>query len=58
LTPRFQIGEGRLAEGANIAVLDSDVESDSASVNEALRALAQIIQACSGKRSPMHVKYT
>ena len=50
----------RLAEGANIAVLDSDVASifpDSASVNEALRALGQIIQASSSKRSTKRVKH-
>lgn len=51
----------RLAKGANIAVLDSDVASvfpDSAAVNEALRALAQIIQSSSGKRSSRRVKHT
>lgn len=45
----------RLAEGANIVVLDSDVASvfpDSASVNEALRALASIILARSD--TPVH----
>ncbi len=67
LKPEYDFSHGvrgkyvsRLAEGANIAVLDSDVASifpDSASVNEALRALAQIIHARSGKRSPKRVKH-
>lgn len=68
LKPEYDFSDGirgkyvsRLAEGANIAVLDSDVASvfpDSASVNEALRALAQIIQSSSSKRSPRRVKHT
>lgn len=67
LKPEYDFSHGvrgkyvsRLAEGANIAVLDSDVASifpDSASVNEALRALAQIIQASSGKHSTKRVKH-
>lgn len=67
LKPEYDFSHGirgkyvsRLAEGANIAVLDSDVAlvfPDSASVNEALRALAQIIKASSGKRSPRRVKH-
>jgi len=67
LKPEYDFSHGvrgkyvsRLAEGTNIAVLDSDVASifpDSASVNEALRALGQIIQASSGKRSPKRVKH-
>jgi hypothetical protein len=51
----------RLAKGANVAVLDSDVASifpDSASVNDALRALAQIIQARSAKGPSRRVKHT
>jgi hypothetical protein len=51
----------RLAKGTNIAVLDSDVASifpDSAAVNEALRALAQIIHACSEKGALRRVKHT
>jgi hypothetical protein len=38
----------RLAKGSNVVVLDQDVASifpDSAAVNEALRALATVIQA-------------
>ncbi len=68
LKPEYDFSQGirgkyvsRLAEGANVVVLDSDVASifpDSASVNEALRALARIIQARSGKRAPRHVKHT
>ena len=68
LKPEYDFSNGvrgkyvsRLAKGANIAVLDSDVASifpDSASVNEALRALAQIIQSNTGKRSPRRVKHT
>lgn len=68
LKPEYDFSHGtrgkyisRLAEGANIAILDSDVASvlpDSVAVNEALRALAQIIQSSSGKRSPRRVKHT
>ncbi len=42
----------RFAQGSNVVVLDPDVAevfSDSASVNQALRALAQIIHNQSGK---------
>jgi hypothetical protein len=68
LKPEYDFSNGikgkyvsRLAKGANIAVLDSDVASifpDSASVNEALRALAQIIHARSEKGTPRRVKHT
>ncbi len=68
LKPEYDFSNGvkgkyvsRLSKGANIAVLDSDVASifpDSASVNEALRALAQIIQSNSGKRTSRRVKHT
>lgn len=68
LKPEYDFSNGirgkyvsRLSKGANIAVLDSDVASifpDSASVNEALRALAQIIQSNSGKRASRRVKHT
>jgi hypothetical protein len=68
LNPEYDFSKGirgkyvsRLAKGANIAVLDSDVASvfpDSASVNDALRALAQIIQARSEKVSGRRVKHT
>jgi len=45
----------RFAEGANVVVLDPDVAevfTDSASVNQALRALAAIIQHQSEKVHP------
>lgn len=68
LKPEYDFSQGtrgkyvsRLAEGANIVVLDSDVASvfpDSASVNDALRALAQIIQSSSGKRPSRRAKHT
>ncbi|MDP2804814.1 MAG: hypothetical protein Q8O24_02615 [Gallionellaceae bacterium] len=68
LKPEYDFSNGvkgkyvsRLAKGANVAVLDSDVASifpDSASVNDALRALAQIIQARSPKGSSRQVKHT
>ena len=68
LKPEYDFSQGvrgkyvsRLAEGANVVVLDSDVASvfpDSASVNEALRALVQIIQARSRKSAPRRVKHT
>lgn len=68
LKPEYDFSQGvrgkyvsRLHEGANVVVLDSDVASifpDSASVNEALRALAQIIQSRSGKSAPRRVKHT
>jgi hypothetical protein len=68
LKPEYDFSNGirgkyvsRLAKGANIAVLDSDVATifpDSASVNDALRALAQIIQARSVKGSARRVKHT
>jgi hypothetical protein len=48
---RGKYGE-RVAQGSNVVVLDPDVAavfSDSVSVNEALRALAQIIHSQSGK---------
>ena len=61
LEPEYDFSQGvrgkyvsRLAEGANVVVLDSDVASvfpDSASVNEALRALAGIIRSRSGKHT-------
>jgi hypothetical protein len=64
LKPEYDFSKGvrgkyvsRLADGANVIVLDSDVASvfpDSASVNEALRALAGIIRARSGKHTPAH----
>jgi hypothetical protein len=67
LKPEYDFSAGvrgkyvaRLAEGSNVVALDSDVASvfpDSASVNEALRALAQIIQARTGKKAP-RVKHT
>ncbi|TAN52383.1 MAG: hypothetical protein EPN21_04090 [Methylococcaceae bacterium] len=44
----------RLAQGSNLVALDQDVAAmfpDSASVNEALRALAGIIQAQRSRRS-------
>lgn len=45
----------RFAEGANVVVLDPDVAEvfpDSESVNQALRALAEIIQHQSEKAHP------
>jgi hypothetical protein len=45
----------RFAEGANVVVLDPDVAEvfpDSESVNQALRALAEIIQHQSEKALP------
>lgn len=45
----------RFAEGANVVVLDPDVAevfTDSESVNQALRALAEIIQHQSEKVQP------
>jgi hypothetical protein len=45
----------RFAEGANVVVLDPDVAeifTDSESVNQALRALAEIIQHQSEKAQP------
>ena len=68
IKPEYDFSKGvrgkyiaRLAKGANVVVLDNDVASifpDSASVNEALRALAGIIQARSGKRAPRRIKPT
>ena len=68
LKPEYDFSQGvrgkyvaRLAKGANVVVLDSDVASmfpDSASVNEALRALAEIIQSRTAKRAPRRVKHT
>ena len=46
---------GRFAQGANVVVLDPDVAevfADSESVNQALRALAVIIQHQSEKAQP------
>ncbi|HLA12369.1 MAG TPA: hypothetical protein VJ023_17415 [Pyrinomonadaceae bacterium] len=46
---------GRFAKGSNVVVLDPDVArvfTDSESVNQALRALAAIIQHQSEKRHP------
>ncbi|PYS60969.1 MAG: hypothetical protein DMF74_17320 [Acidobacteria bacterium] len=46
---------GRFAQGANVVVLDPDVAevfTDSESVNQALRALAGIIQHQSDKAHP------
>jgi hypothetical protein len=46
---------GRFAKGSNVVVLDPDVArvfTDSESVNQALRALAGIIQHQSGKAHP------
>ena len=46
---------GRFAKGSNVVVLDPDVAkvfTDSESVNQALRALAGIIQHQSGKMHP------
>lgn len=46
---------GRFAKGSNVVVLDPDVArvfKDSESVNQALRALAQIIQHQSEKTHP------
>ena len=46
---------GRFAQGANVVVLDPDVAevfTDSESVNQALRALAGIIQHQSDKALP------
>jgi hypothetical protein len=51
----------RLAEGANVIVLDSDVASifpDSTSVNEALRAIAGIIQSHAPKQASRRIKHT
>lgn len=45
----------RYAKGSNVVVLDPDVAavfSDAASVNQALRALAEIIRQQSGKVHP------
>jgi hypothetical protein len=45
----------RFAKGSNVVVLDPDVAqvfTDSESVNQALRALAEIIQRQSGKTNP------
>ncbi len=68
LKPEYDFSNGvrgkyvsRLAKGANVAVLDSDVATifpDSAAVNDALRALAQIIQARSTKSSSRRVRHT
>jgi hypothetical protein len=46
---------GRFAKGSNVVVLDPDVAqvfTDSESVNQALRAIAVIIQHQSGKVHP------
>jgi hypothetical protein len=46
---------GRFAKGSNVVVLDPDVAqvfTDSESVNQALRALAEIIQHQSEKTHP------
>ena len=68
MRPEYDFSQGvrgkyiaRLAKGANVVVLDNDVAaifSGSASVNEALRALAGIIQARTGKRTPRRLKHT
>ncbi len=68
IKPEYDFSQGvrgkyvaRLAKGANVVVLDNDVASifpDSASVNDALRALAGIIQARAGKRTPRRIKHT
>jgi hypothetical protein len=47
----------RLAEGSNVVILEKDVAEmfpDSASVNEALRALAGIIRSQRAKHSVQH----
>jgi hypothetical protein len=66
MRPEYDFSEGvrgkyvsRLAQGSNVVVLDEDVAAmfpDSASVNEALRALAGIIRAQRGRESPTRAK--
>ena len=68
MKPEYDFSQGvrgkyipRLATGANIIVLDSDLTSifpDSASVNEALRAIAGIIQSHAPKRAPRRIKHS
>lgn len=68
MKPEYDFSQGvrgkyvsRLAEGANVIVLDSDVASvfpDSTSANEALRAIAGIIQSHSPKQASRRIKHT